>query len=361
MTSTPTYRFTFNDLLTNNVLGEMTLSKCSASMDMESFGTFQGSFPLGTPQDALNLSITQPARTALYVQRNAEYIWGGIIWDRDYNSDTKQVELSAQVFDSFYDRTVLEKNFVKTDVDQGLILSNMISRVNGQDGGDIGITYSGPTTGGTIRTIAIPAYEFHYASEIFDLITDDNAGMEYTVVVAAGGTQDEPTKTLVAASVGSLNTSQVITLDYPGSIQKYTWPENGFQGGNKFAGRGGGTGSQAPTAVYHWLASRAAGYPSLWATYEYPDIVKKKHLKTKVARKKQTDRVPITSPTFDVNGDLLVGNWQDLGATIAFNISDVRFPAGLSATRRMYGWEMTFADEDNAESVTILTDNGDTA
>ena len=117
MTS-PSYRFVTADLLTQTVLGDISLRNCSASMSWNAYGEFGGSFPLGqsTALDTLNLAITPPGRTALYVQRNAEWMWGGIIWSRDYDSQVGEVTLTAQTFDSYYERVVLERNVIRQNV-----------------------------------------------------------------------------------------------------------------------------------------------------------------------------------------------------------------------------------------------------
>lgn len=362
MSANSWYRFYTADLLTGAVLGEIEPYNCNLDMGLGEYGNFEGTLPLGqgSAADALDLSITQPARTALYVERNDELIWGGIIWSRIWDEDEQTYELGAQTFDSFYERTVLEHNFVRQNTEQVTILQNLVSRVNGQDGGNIGITGPSTFTTGINKTVLIPAYEFHYAIEVIQQLTDGDQALEYTVQVADSATPDQPTKTIIAASTGSLNTGSSITLDYPGTMNGFTWPENGFQGGNKFAGRGGGAGNQAPTATFIDQTSRAAGYPSLWSVYNYPDIIDRKTVKRKTRRMFNTQRVPITTPTFRIDADQLTTHWQHIGMNINFNIDSFRFPNGLSGTRRMMGWRMTFLDENNPESVTLLTDDGAT-
>jgi hypothetical protein len=359
----PFYRYYTADLITGNVLGDISLVDVSASMLLSAPGDFAGSFPVGQPRDQYNMDCTQPGRTALYVERNDELIWGGILWTRHYDSDERRFDLTAQTFDSFYGRTVLEANYVKQAVEQVTCITSLVSKVNAQPSSNIGITCPAITATGVLRTILLPAYEFHYADEVLDQIVTAADGLEYTVEVVKTGTADHPSKTIRLAPIDTLNVvaNTGPYLDYPGgSIQKYIWPENAMQGGNTFAGRGAGIGNQAPTALYVDATSLAQGYPALWSVEEYNEIVDKKLVKTKTQRRLVTEKVPLTDPLFDVHGDVMVGWWQKLGATVKFDIRDARFPNGYSSSRRMYGWDMSFEDEDTEESVTITTDNGGT-
>lgn len=356
----PKYRFYTGDLLTQSPLGDIQLQGVTASMSITATGELTGSFPLGQPTDQYRLGITKPGRTALYVERNNELIWGGIIWDRDFDNSTRQISLVCQTFDSFYDRTVLEKNYVKQSVEQVTCFTSLVTKVNAQAGSNIGLTCPSITATGTKRTILLPAYEFHYANEVIEQLIDSDDGLEYTVELANSGTADTPTKTIRIAPVDTLNTTDIIYLDSPGNVLQYTWPENAMQGGNKFASRGGGVGNRAPTAVFVDADSIAAGYPSLWSVSNYPDTVDLRIVKAKTKRQIVTNKVPRVAPPISVRGDVMVGHWQKIGATVQFDIKDVRFPNGYHDTRRMYGWQMTFQDGDTQESVLISTDNGAT-
>ena len=357
----PDYRFYTADLLTGNVLGDIQLQAVNASMQLSNAGELTGSFPLGQPEDAYRLSITPPGRTAIYVERNTELIWGGIIWNRDRTKTGRAIDLVCSTFDSFFEHTVLELNYVKQAVEQVTCFTSLVSKVNAQAGSNIGLTCPSITATGIKRTILLPAYEFHFAQEVIDQLMDADDGLEYTVEVANTGTPEHPSKTIKLATTGALNVGQNIYVDSPGNVIDYTWPENATQGGNKFAGRGGGNGNKAPTAVVVDQGSLDAGYPSLWSVSNYPDVVDAKLVKAKTKRKVVTDSVPVCTPPIAVRGDVMAGNWQKLGATINFSINDVCFPSGIASTRRMYGWSMTFQDENNPERIDLITDNGATA
>lgn len=358
---TPSYRFYTADLLTGNMLGDIPLQGVTADMTLTGQGNLDGTFPLGQPQDALRLSTTKPGRTALYSVRNGELIWGGIIWNRQYINQQRNIELVCKTFDSFYERTVLEKNYVKQAVEQVDCFTALVTKVNAQAGSNIGITCPTITATGVKRTILLPAYEFHYANEVIEQLLDAVDGLEYTVEVADSGTPDHPTKTIRLGATGALNVSQIIYLDSPGNVIDYTWPENAMQGGNKFAGRGAGSGNIAPTATATDQASLDAGYPALWDVMNYPDVADKKLIRSKTQRRITTSKVPLTEPSFTVKGDAMIGNWQKLGATIDFTLNDPRFPNGIHDTRRMYGWSLTYQQGDTQEQLTLETDNGATA
>jgi hypothetical protein len=328
-------------------------------MQLGQYGTFSGSFPLGQGSmiDAANLGATTPGKSCLWVQRNSETIWGGIIWTRLRDSDNSNIEITAQTFDSYFDRAVLKNHFIQQNIEQATIFLTLVQRTLSYTTVVPQIMISAIASTGIPRTILIPAYEFHYASEVIEELTNDAVGLEYTTEITNFWGANNPAVNMHYGQVGTVNTDKTLRLDFPGTVQHYTWPENAFQGGNIFAGRGGGNGNKAPTAVFQ---IPAPGYPSLWSVYNYPDIISPTIIKNKTQRQSVLDAVPVVEPTFDITGDSMSGFWQALGCNVKVDINDSRFPGGYTATRRLQGWSLKFADENNAESLTLTTDNGGT-
>jgi hypothetical protein len=98
----PEYRYFVADLLTNAVIAEIPFSNVSYERAIKSAGSFNGDIPIIDRTAAWGIyESTMPGRTALYVVRNDQCVWGGIIWTRSYSLDTKSLSVSASEFTSY--------------------------------------------------------------------------------------------------------------------------------------------------------------------------------------------------------------------------------------------------------------------
>lgn len=102
------YRYYVTDLLSNEILGELPLSSVSYSRTNRRPGDFNGSVPFIPDTAGLDLyESTMPGKTGLYVMREGKCVWGGIIWSRSYNAESRQLEIGAAEFLSYlYHRNI---------------------------------------------------------------------------------------------------------------------------------------------------------------------------------------------------------------------------------------------------------------
>lgn len=102
------YRYFVADLLSNEVIAELPLKGVSYERAIKSAGSFSASMPIIDSTSAYNMyEYTMPGKTALYVVRNNECVWGGIIWSRSYSAADRQLSISGSEFTSyFYHRNI---------------------------------------------------------------------------------------------------------------------------------------------------------------------------------------------------------------------------------------------------------------
>jgi hypothetical protein len=75
------YRYFVTDLVSNQVIAEIPFNGVSYERALKTAGSFSGSIPLLEETQHLDLyNSTMPGKTGLYVVRNGECVWGGIIW-----------------------------------------------------------------------------------------------------------------------------------------------------------------------------------------------------------------------------------------------------------------------------------------
>ena len=100
--SAVSYRYFVTDLLTNQVVAELPLTDVSYSKALKDAGEMSASVAIGPSTSPLSLyANTMPGKSGLYVMRNGECVWGGIIWSRDYDIVGKTLSIQANEFTSY--------------------------------------------------------------------------------------------------------------------------------------------------------------------------------------------------------------------------------------------------------------------
>ncbi len=102
------YRYFLTDLLSNEIISEVPFTAVSYERANRRAGSFSGSIPYLEATKELNLyEATMPGRTGLYILRNGVCVWGGIIWSRSYNVDSRILQVEGGEFLSyFYHRNI---------------------------------------------------------------------------------------------------------------------------------------------------------------------------------------------------------------------------------------------------------------
>jgi len=102
-TVVPSYRYYVADLLTGAIVMEIPFGQVSWERKITTAGAFSGSIAADENQNHFDLyNTTVPGRYALYVMRDSQCVWGGIIWGRDYNISDKLLNVSALEFTSYF-------------------------------------------------------------------------------------------------------------------------------------------------------------------------------------------------------------------------------------------------------------------
>lgn len=352
----PKYRYFTQDLLTGEDFGDIELYGVYAQRQLSTQGQFTGTVKLTDDGlNALRLQCTQPGRTALYMERNDEVIWGGMLWSRTYSTASHACELSALTWESYFDHVIMQNDFVQQNVDQALIFQAMCTALKADPTIDIGLTLQTPLPAASVpRTVLIPGYEFHFATDVITSLIGVDQGLEYTI---------DPDKTIRLGypQIGADNPNLV--FDYPGQILSYYMPESGAKSGAKFAALGYGTGNQVARAVATAQSTLNAGYPGWWVVNQYSTIADQNTLANKATADAFKYNMPYSVPTFQLKPDAIVdfNAWNNLGDTFTAYIDDLRYPDGKTIQSRMIGWELTPMSADSAEVLQLTIDGADAA
>jgi hypothetical protein len=100
------------DIVTNKIVGEIPLEDVSYERSLKQPGSFEGKITVSEQTNALDLyNATMPGKTALYVVRDTEAVWGGIIWGRTYDLVGRSLAISASELTSYLNHRIIWKTF----------------------------------------------------------------------------------------------------------------------------------------------------------------------------------------------------------------------------------------------------------
>ena len=162
-----TYRYFLTDLVSNQVLAEVPFSGVSYERQLRKAGSFSGTIPVIAATSKLNLyESTMPGRTGLYVMRNDSCVWGGIVWARKYDENSKNLTIDASEFTSyFYHRHIWQTLIYGSDfigVSSFSIANGIATIVTEEAHGFkqnnfVKVTFTNPSVDGTHKIIEVPS------------------------------------------------------------------------------------------------------------------------------------------------------------------------------------------------------------
>jgi hypothetical protein len=147
-----TYRVIAADLLTGRLITEVPVSACEFECALNGAGAMTASVSLGSRRiEAVRTIIagTAPARTAWYIERDGELVWGGIVWGRRYLATTRTLRLDGREFLSYFTKRYPESDIDWTHVgSDGVVASDAIKALIGgtmeQASGRLGWEWANP-------------------------------------------------------------------------------------------------------------------------------------------------------------------------------------------------------------------------
>jgi len=344
-----------------SVVCELPLTGAYLDKQLSGAGNLTAGFRLGTKRynDGHLIGGTMPGFYQIVCLRNNEFIWAGPIWTRTYQASSKTFTITAQTWESAFDRILLETDMVFSAIDQTTIFQNWLAGWQGQYGGSgrsqFNIAYGAPTpsTTGVTRTFTVLAAEDRMVGDVLSNLSDTDTGLSWSINYASG-TGDAPSKTCQLYHndppkfVASTDIS--VSVDYPGTIANYWFTENSSQGAIRWVAHGSDSLRSAADGVPPGTASQ---WP-LWAAVKnYSDIEDVNILAARAAQLARNGVMPIARPTFDLNAKANFAGWNSIGKTYTAQVIDPRFPSGATITARMTGWALRPEQSDQPESVTV--------
>lgn len=383
------YRYLTADLLTNTIIGELPLTGVSWGQALNEAGTASGHLILSDSRITNTLGtynasnqftldyVTTPSRTALYVERDNQIVWGGVIWSRQYDSASQTLSLGAREFESYLQRRRYSATTVwDNTTDQFTVVKALLDAMNAAPSGNIGISTASIGLSGQNLANPFPVYDYEKRN-IFDTILSLSQqaapyGFDFNIACAYDPNYNI-TKTFNAyyprkgLPIGANYNNPM--LEFPSVIARYSYPEDGANLVNVLYGLGPGSSDGQYVSTQQSGSSLGAGYPLLEDVQSFsqipdPTMVDKLTAGQVAARSVpvvvlNASWVPTTALTeYSQNGLQTtqmpvapnIGDFQT-GDFFRIRITDDRFPNTLETALRLSKFDVAVGDNGSAETV----------
>ena len=354
------YRYLFVDLLTNNILAELPLTGVTFTQQLNQAGTLNGHLLLsGMATAQFNVdAATIPGRCGIYVDRNGDLKWGGVIWGRTYNSTAQQLSIVAREFESYFERRRINTDTVFNNTDQLLIARTLINNAQAATNGNIGVQVGTETSGVLIDRVYYN-YELKQVYQAIQDLSRQEDGFDFNIQVAYDPITNDPTKTLVLGyprigTVYSATDPNALVFQFPaGNIVEYEYPEDGAIAANTVYGSGAGSNEGKLDTVQQDATKIADGWPLLEEVANYSDVTDLTVLQELALGQVRATAYPpttikIVTPAFETPSL----NDYAIGDDARLIITDERFPNTLDEVYRIVALSVQ-PGEDGPERVTL--------
>lgn len=355
---TTTYRYLLADLLTNEVIAELPFTNVQFTQQLNQAGTLSANILLsGINADVYNAkNSTIPARNAIYVDRNGELVWGGIIWGRNYNSTSQILSITAREFESYFERRRISQDITFNNIDQLSIAQTLVAWAQGQPYGNINVAI-GAETSGILLSRDYYNYELKTIYGALQDLSRAEDGFDFNITVAYNGS-GQPSKTLTLGypRIGTVYDTfnpEAIMFDMPGNIVEYEYPEDGAIAANKIYALGAGSNEGKLISIQEDATKYADGWPLLEEQSNYSDITDQAYLDQLALGQVNAVSYPPTTmkvvvPAYQTP---VFGTYR-IGDDARIRITDSNFPNTLDEIYRIVALNVQ-PGEDGPERVTL--------
>lgn len=344
------YRFLAYDLRTNVALDELPLSVKKFGDNLDGSGEFEADLPIEAATASLRMAATVPERTAIFVERDGVLMQGYVLWRR-VRSLEAPMKLWGMSFPSFLRRQRIVADLAYAGVDQLTIARGLITHMQSQAGGNIGINV-GSGVSGVLRAHTYYGYERKNIGDALSELAELDLGFNWAIDVAWSGGVPAKNLTLSYPRRGRIAGSTGIVFESGKNLTGYTFTEDGTRSARAVDVLGSGDGKDMKISTAVDTALIDAGYP---LTAEVMARKDESVVATLDAMAIAAVRARAATPTFlsiavqpdDVDGGL--GTWI-VGDDALVRITDQNFPArsdgtpGYQAYHRIVGYEVDIPD-----------------
>lgn len=281
---TATYHALFCDLRTDQVIDRFPIAAVSIEDYIGKTGSMIGT--LTAPDQATAARITTavvPGRTAVWIERDRDIWWAGIVWTVALNATTRQApaqaEIQAATFGSYLSHRLLTADITVEGLDQFALARRLVEFVQTTDGGDTGIQLDDQRSGVT-RTRRYSRYDLPRIRDLLDQLAAADNGFEWRVHPYRDDAGNRAKQLRLGhPRITTARGAAETVLDYPGPVTSYRLPYDATTRATHWLSRGATTPStnRPLLSTGHYIRSAtAAGWPRLDGTSDYTTVTSRR-------------------------------------------------------------------------------------
>lgn len=368
----PVYTFFTTDLVTGAVLGEIPVTGVSLDCQLNSAGNMQATGNLDDSKipNADFIARTTPGRTAFWAYRqspsgNFVIVWGGIIWTRSWVSKGKVFSFTGQTFESYaarrFPRSVLGTAVQQYNPDgQCFIINDLWRLMQSVTSGDIGVRASGlPGASDIQRQLTVNGWDLSTSfDDLIQSILVFSDGPDYSIAWHQDSNGLPIKQLVVAPRIGKQVGTTNLIVDYPGTIEDYSYVENASSGSNQWWAVGDGVDAAAIVGEATDQASLSAGWPLIEGVNSYSGVTEQSTIDSHAASDLKSLPMPLVNHSADLFGASKpeFGTYN-MGDYVVANVTDPRFGSGVQFSVRVIGWSIQPPDnQSGVETITLVFD-----
>lgn len=323
----------------NPIIAELPFTNVNFSQQLNSIGTFQGEVLLsGINSASMNAYTgTIPAQTMLWVLYSDPItfvsipVWSGVIWNREYDSVSQKLSITAQELGSLYQRRRIATTKTYVAQDPTYIAFNLLTYTEGRTYGKTGLTNNSPVASGLSTSRTYNSYEY---KSVYQAVKDLAAGyfdFAFKPYNTGGVLTNQFTIGIPLGTTYSTSSAIAPVFQLPGNIVSYRFPEDGQGAANVLYGLGYGANNTKVVATATDSSMYTAGFPLLEDSANFIDVADLNLLKAVTLGQLNATSYPPTTieiviPTYI---DPYFGEYH-IGDQVRLDIQDDYFPSGLN-------------------------------
>lgn len=355
--------YLFGDLLTGSIIEEIPLQSVSMTRAFGA-GEFRCSFSLDQTGKANRdlLAATEGGRCYVICERDAQPIWGGIVWTRTYQSQAKVFQLYCRGFEHYPERRFVlgspDPVFSNTNIEQRNIFLNLWTHMQAT-ANTPQIALPSPFPDAVLKSATINSFEFKTYRRAMDTLADGFDGFDWTIDVARIGGAYTRTLRIGYPTLGS---TIPLDFDYPGPTLNYWQNDSMGERGTHIYGIGAGEGSAMLSQEVIHADLLSSGFPRYDVDLSLKDISDAATLASLTTQGALNRKAGVPIFTVEVKGDQVpeFGSYG-LGDAARLNFIDPRHINHVDQVfnTRILGWEYYPPEDEHVEFARLVFEGED--
>lgn len=355
------YRYVFGTLRDEKIIAEIPLYGTYMDLELNAGGRFDGNFSLDMTgyDNQVLLDATIPGRCFVVVERDDKPIWGGFVWSRTFQSQSKNVQIYAQSFENYPQYQLVRSSFSRSSDEQLDIFHELWTHMQAVDGRDINIIAELNAHEVVVRkTVEVLASDYKFYYEIMSSLSDASDGFDWIIDIFKDGPSYRKVLRTGYPTLGTPDPSNLI-IEYPGAILNYYATESMSVSGTNVFTLGSGEGSAMVFKQTTQTQLVNLGFPRWDYVSSHKDVEKQALIDT-IANKEKVARKPpmmVIKPTIKAGRpDVVTPDFSSfgLGDACRLVIRDSRFPSGFNFDTRIIKWALKPQQNESTEEYTLL-------